>query len=52
MFVDELSTEMVPTQGTAIGAAIDMAMNSFTPDSEFDKAIVVITTAKTLKTTQ
>ncbi|MCI9043111.1 MAG: VWA domain-containing protein [Muribaculaceae bacterium] len=43
MFVDELSTEMVPTQGTAIGAAIDMAMNSFTPDSEFDKAIVVIT---------
>lgn len=43
MFIDDLSTEMVPTQGTAIGAAIDMAMNSFTPDSDFDKAIVVIT---------
>lgn len=43
MFIDELSTEMVPTQGTAIGSAIDMAMNAFTPDSEFDKAIVVIT---------
>lgn len=43
MFVDQISTEMVPTQGTAIGAAIDMAMNSFTPESEFDKAIVVIT---------
>lgn len=43
MFIDQLSTEMVPTQGTAIGAAIDMAMNSFTPESEFDKAIVVIT---------
>ncbi|MCM1028395.1 MAG: VWA domain-containing protein [Pseudoflavonifractor sp.] len=43
MFIDDLSTEMVPTQGTAIGSAIDMAMNSFTPDSEMDKAIVVIT---------
>ncbi|MBD5346970.1 MAG: VWA domain-containing protein [Bacteroides sp.] len=43
MFIDELSTEMVPTQGTAIGAAIDMAMNAFTPDSDFDKAIVIIT---------
>lgn len=43
MFIDQISTEMVPTQGTAIGSAIEMALNSFTPDSEFDKAIVVIT---------
>lgn len=43
MFIDGLSTEMVPTQGTAIGSAIDMAMNSFTPDSDMDKAIVIIT---------
>lgn len=43
MFIDDLSTEMVPTQGTAIGSAIDMAMNAFTPDSECDKAIVIIT---------
>lgn len=34
---------MVPSQGTAIGAAIGMAMNSFSPDPEIQKAIVVIT---------
>lgn len=43
MFINNLNTDMVPTQGTAIGAAIDMAINSFTPDSEFQKAIVLIT---------
>lgn len=43
MFLNDLSTDMVPTQGTAIGAAIDMALTSFTPDSECDKAIIVIT---------
>ena len=34
---------MVPTQGTAIGEAIRLAMNSFTPDESADKAIIVIT---------
>ena len=43
MFVNGVSTEMVPTQGTAIGAAIDMAMDSFTPDDKGGKAIVIIT---------
>ncbi len=43
MFLNDLSTDMVPTQGTAIGAAIDMAMTSFTPDSDCDKAIIIIT---------
>ena len=43
MFLNGINTDMVPTQGTAIGAAIDMAINSFTPDSEFRKAIIVIT---------
>lgn len=43
MFVNNISTGMVPTQGTAIGAAIDMAMNSFSPDDKIGKAIVVIT---------
>ena len=43
MFVNDLSTDMVPTQGTAIGAAIDMAVNSFTPESDFQKAIVLLT---------
>lgn len=43
MFLSSISTEMVPTQGTAIGAAIEMAMTSFTPDSDMQKAIIVIT---------
>lgn len=43
MFVNGITTDMVPTQGTAIGAAIDMAINSFTPDSDFQKAIILIT---------
>ena len=34
---------MVPTQGTAIGTALEMAMNSFTPNDDMGKAIVVIT---------
>lgn len=43
MFLSDITTDIVPTQGTAIGAAIDMAMNSFTPESDFQKAIIVIT---------
>ncbi len=46
MFVNSLSPGMVPTQGTAIGSALEMAANSFTPDSPFDKAIVLITDAE------
>lgn len=43
MFLNSIDPGMVPTQGTAIGAALDMAINSFTPESEFQKAIVLIT---------
>ncbi len=43
MFLNSINTEMVPTQGTAIGSAISMAMNSFTPDDKTQKAIIVIT---------
>lgn len=43
MFINNISTDMVPTQGTAIGAALEMAMNSFTPDEAMGKAIVVLT---------
>ncbi len=43
MFLGSISTEMVPTQGTSIGAAIEMAINSFTPDEDMQKAIIVIT---------
>lgn len=43
MFLNSIETNMVPTQGTAIGAAIQMAMNSFTPDDNTQKAIVILT---------
>lgn len=43
MFVNMLNTEMVPFQGTAIGSAIDMAIDAFNPDSDLNKSIVVIT---------
>lgn len=43
MFLNSINTEMVPTQGTAIGAALSMAVNSFTPDETTQKAIIIIT---------
>ncbi|QGY48020.1 VWA domain-containing protein [Maribellus comscasis] len=43
LFLNSVSTEIVPKQGTAIGAAINLAANSFTPSSEANKAIVIIT---------
>lgn len=43
MFLNSINTQMVPTQGTAIGRAISTAMNSFSPDSPADKAIIIIT---------
>lgn len=43
MFVNNLSTNMAPFQGTAIGAAINSAVESFNPESSFNKAIIVVT---------
>lgn len=43
LFLNSVSTQIVPTQGTAIGAAINMAARSFTPEGEANKAIIVIT---------
>lgn len=43
MFLNEINTNMVPTQGTAIGTAIKLAMNSFTDNEKSQKAIIVIT---------
>lgn len=43
MFLNEINTNMVPSQGTAIGAAIKMAMNSFTDNEKTQKAIIIIT---------
>jgi Ca-activated chloride channel family protein len=43
LFLESISTDMVPTQGTSIGSAIDMAMESFGKDEGKNKAIVIIT---------
>jgi Ca-activated chloride channel homolog len=42
MFLSTISTQMVPSQGTAIGEAIDLAVESFKAD-ERSKAIIIIT---------
>lgn len=43
LFLSNINTDAVPVQGTAIGAAIDLAAKSFTPQTETSKAIIVIT---------
>lgn len=43
IFVNSLSPDMVPLQGTAIGDAIQMAANSFTPGDKVQRAIVLLT---------
>ncbi|MGZ4034512.1 MAG: vWA domain-containing protein [Bacteroidia bacterium] len=43
LFLESINTDMIPTQGTAIGKAIDMAMESFGKDEGKNKAIVIIT---------
>jgi Ca-activated chloride channel homolog len=43
MFLSTINPEMVPKQGTAIGAAIDLASRSFTPGEGKSKAMIIIT---------
>lgn len=43
LFLSGINTDIVPVQGTAIGAAINTAVKSFTPETETSKAIIVIT---------
>lgn len=43
MFLNSVNTSSVPVQGTAIGAAIDLAKRSFSEQSDKSRAIVIIT---------
>ena len=43
LFLSTINTSIVPVQGTAIGAAIDLATRSFTQNEESSKAIIIIT---------
>lgn len=43
LFLNSIGPQIVPTQGTAIGAAINLAASSFTPQFVGSKVIIVIT---------
>jgi len=43
MFLSTVSPEMVPKQGTAIGAAINLGIRSFSPGEGKSRAMVIIT---------
>lgn len=43
LFLETIGTDIVPTQGTAIGSAIELAMESFDFENGTSKAIIVIT---------
>ncbi len=43
MFMESISPSLISRQGTDIGAAVNLAMKSFTPDKEVGKAVIVIT---------
>lgn len=43
MFLESVNPSIVPKQGTAIGTAVDLAMKSFTQESDRNRAIVIIT---------
>lgn len=43
LFLNSISPNMVPTQGTAIGAAIELGVKSFNPQFTGSKAMIIIT---------
>jgi len=42
MFLKSVNTSIIPVQGTAIGTAIKLSMESFDPDNKGNKALIVI----------
>jgi len=43
MFLSSIDPSIVPKQGTSIGAAIDLGINSFSPGISESKALIIIT---------
>lgn len=43
LFLNTIDTDIVPTQGTAIGAAIELAMESFDYEQGGNKALIIVT---------
>lgn len=46
IYINDLSTSMIKEQGTDIGAAIDMALQGFSPNEDVNKAIILLTDAE------
>ncbi|MCP3928374.1 MAG: VWA domain-containing protein [Bacteroidetes bacterium] len=42
MFLSSVNTSIIPIQGTAIGAAIELCLESFDPDTKGNKALIII----------
>lgn len=42
LFLRTIDTDIVPSQGTAIGKAIELAERSFSPETKSDRAIIII----------
>jgi Ca-activated chloride channel family protein len=43
LFLNTIDTDLIPAQGTAIGAAIELAVKSFREDDDKHKALIIIT---------
>ena len=43
LFLNTIETDMIPTQGTSIGSAIELAQQSFVGDDKKHKALIIIT---------
>lgn len=43
LFLSTINTNLIPTQGTAIGAAIDLSLSSFAGKDNKHKALIIIT---------
>jgi len=43
LFLNYIDTDIIPAQGTAIGAAIELAVKSFPQDQKHNKALIIIT---------
>lgn len=52
MFLETINPSLITTQGTDIGAAIRLAMKSFTPQEGVGRAIIVITDGEIMKVGQ
>ena len=46
LFLNSIDPSLVPVQGTVIGKAIELVVNSFSSDKEVDKAMIIITDAE------